>query len=624
MIRVLQSPLAAAALAAVLVPAASAQLGFTSHGPIDPNHGFPTNYVDTNGQSLDLCITDPILCGLLAPVTLTNPALPFPNNYGGTFAEENFYNRCVAKMNTNGTSLATLVIALEGAFLNGPVVAGDQMVFSRVRIRAAGLIAGQTYTVTTPVGIYTFVANGNNSINNTDQAGGGFGGDFETALTGHSGPFLRWDTGLPILDAAGREYLGNPALDHTITGSPAGTNFFRIDGPSVGGPGVNRVETNVFQVIGLKTAPILPPAPVAAFNAAPLTGVSPLSVSFSDVSTGTITSWLWDFGDGSLSTLQNPSHLYGVGTYAVSLTVTGPGGSNTLTKPALIGVTAAPPPAPVAQFNAAPLSGTAPLNVAFTDASTGSISSWSWSFGDGGTSTLASPSHSYAAAGLYSVSLTVTGPGGSNSITKPNLIQVNGAPPPAPVAAFNAAPLSGNVPLTVAFTDASTGAISGWSWNFGDGATSTLQSPSHVYSAAGIYSVSLTVSGAGGSNTLLRANLITASNPAPVGLTISNPVPGVAGVANTIVITGCRPNSTVGIISGMVLGANVFNTGRCPGGIPIGIARPNRTLGNARANAAGVATFVTTPPASSAGRIFHFQAVEPSSCSASNIVSEQL
>src|ERR1051326_7941638 len=122
------------------------------------------------------------------------------------------------------------------------VVAGDQITFARVRIRIGALVAGQTYTVTTPVGTFTFVATGG-SINNTDQAGGVVAGDFVSALSGHAGPFLKWDTGLPIFDAAGHEYVGNFGLAHTITGSPAGTNFFRVDGPAVGGAGVNRLQT---------------------------------------------------------------------------------------------------------------------------------------------------------------------------------------------------------------------------------------------------------------------------------------------------------------------------------------------------------------------------------------------
>ena len=77
------------------------------------------------------------------------------------------------------------------------------------------------------------------------------------------------------------------------------------------------------------------PAPLANFDADALTGRAPLAVSFTDQSMGSITSWEWDFGDGSISTEQNPSHTYtdpDPVTYTVSLTVTGPGGPYTETK----------------------------------------------------------------------------------------------------------------------------------------------------------------------------------------------------------------------------------------------------------------------------------------------------
>jgi PKD repeat protein len=90
-----------------------------------------------------------------------------------------------------------------------------------------------------------------------------------------------------------------------------------------------------------------PPAPVAAFVGAPLSGVSPLSVPFSDQSTGSPTSWLWSFGDGATSTQQNPLHVYAAaGTYNVTLTVTNAQGSNALSKAAYVTVSAPPPPPP--------------------------------------------------------------------------------------------------------------------------------------------------------------------------------------------------------------------------------------------------------------------------------------
>jgi PKD repeat protein len=174
-------------------------------------------------------------------------------------------------------------------------------------------------------------------------------------------------------------------------------------------------------------------------------------------------------------------------------------------------------PPPVAAFSGTPTAGPAPLTVAFSDASSGSITAWSWDFGDGATSTAQNPSHTYTASGSYTVSLTVTGPGGSTTATKTNYISV--APPsePPPVAAFSATPTVGPAPLTVAFSDASSGSITAWSWDFGDGATSTAQNPSHTYTASGSYTVSLTVTGPGGSDSEVKTNYITVS-PTSAGL----------------------------------------------------------------------------------------------------------
>ena len=166
-------------------------------------------------------------------------------------------------------------------------------------------------------------------------------------------------------------------------------------------------------------------------------------------------------------------------------------------------------PPPVANFTGTPTTGTAPLTVGFTDTSTGSPTAWSWGFGDSGTSTAQHPSHQYASAGNYTVSLTATNAGGSDGETKTNYITVTVAPP---VANFTGNPTSGTVPLTVAFTDTSTGSPTSWSWNFGDSGTSTVQSPSHQYTSTGSYTVSLTATNAGGSDGETKTNYISVTS----------------------------------------------------------------------------------------------------------------
>ena len=146
---------------------------------------------------------------------------------------------------------------------------------------------------------------------------------------------------------------------------------------------------------------------------------------------------------------------------------------------------------PVANFSGTPTSGNKPLTVQFTDGSSGSITSRSWTFGDGGTSSAQNPSHQYTSTGTYTVSLTVTGPGGTDTETKTGYITVSETPP---VADFSGTPTTGNRPLTVQFTDNSTN-VTSRSWTFGDGGTSTQLNPSHQYSSTGTYTVTLTVTG---------------------------------------------------------------------------------------------------------------------------------
>ncbi len=107
---------------------------------------------------------------------------------------------------------------------------------------------------------------------------------------------------------------------------------------------------------------------------------------------------------------------------------------------------------PVADFTASPTSGYAPLTVQFTDRSSGAITDRVWNFGDGGTDTVPNPVHTYNATGVYTVSLTVSGPGGSNALIRTNFITVTETPPTATVVRISPASASANagVPITVA------------------------------------------------------------------------------------------------------------------------------------------------------------------------------
>jgi PKD repeat protein len=432
------------------------------------------------------------------------------------------------------------------------------------------------------------------------------------------------------------------AGDYTVT--LTATNAFGFD---------DEVKLNYVAA----TAPPQNP-PVAAFVGSPLSGEIPLTVDFTDQSTEAPTSWLWDFGDGNTSTLQNPSHTYTVaGDYTVTLTATNAFGFDDEVKLNYIAATAPPQNPPVAAFVGAPTSGYAPLTVNFTDQSTENPTSWLWNFGDGNTSTAQNPSHVYADLGTYTVTLTATNAYGSDGETKVDYIAVADQPPfeqvfalsdipvlgtvtgnytntyvsdnsyevitevastnhpvkvtsnlqhkwnfsvgggtgvtfyleayrpdngdgddfafeystddatylplvtvassteqvysvalpdaltgtvyvrvtddnrswdltsmdpiyidqmyieystapSPPVANFAGSPVSGNVPLTVNFTDLSTGAPDTWAWNFGDGGTSTAQNPSHQYMALGQYTVTMTATNAYGSDVETKTNYI--------------------------------------------------------------------------------------------------------------------
>ena len=238
-------------------------------------------------------------------------------------------------------------------------------------------------------------------------------------------------------------------------------------------------------------------------------------VQFNDTSFNA-TSWFWIFDGINTSTAQNPVFNYSVpGIYSVNHSSSNAHDTFWTNKSNYI--IAYPPGVigPVAGFTGIPASGTPPLTVQFTDQSTGSPTSWNWSFGDGNYSNLQSPAHTYAFAGLFTVGLSATNAAGSNLSTRSNYITVISSIIP-PTAFFIGTPTAGTAPLTVQFTDQSTGSPTIWNWSFGDGSYSTARNPPHTYSVNGTYTVSLNVTNAAGSNTAIRANYIYVSTIPPV------------------------------------------------------------------------------------------------------------
>ena len=172
----------------------------------------------------------------------------------------------------------------------------------------------------------------------------------------------------------------------------------------------------------------------------------------------------------------------------------------------------------VADFSGNPTSGCAPLTVTFTDQSSGEINTWAWDFGDGGTSNEQNPVYIYQNAGTYTVSLTVTGPEGSDTETKANYITVSDVP----LADFYGSPDSGSAPLTVNFYDQSSGNPSNWSWDFGEGGTSNEQNPGYTYTSPGIYTVSLTVSNDCGTDIETKLDYITVTETVVFEIHVDN------------------------------------------------------------------------------------------------------
>lgn len=241
-------------------------------------------------------------------------------------------------------------------------------------------------------------------------------------------------------------------------------------------------------------------APVASFTYTS-SGANGLTVNFTDTSTqagGTIGSWNWAFGDGQSATTQNPQHTYAEGgAYTVQLTVvssTGSGLSDDETKAINI-------PALTASFTETSSGLTATFASNSFTAPSYQIVTYYWDFGDGHTQSGAqgTVSHTYANPGTYNATLMVqdtsSGSPISSAYVRAITVAATGSVNQPPTVSFTADVTN----LSVAFTDQTTSdasTIVSWLWAFGDGATSTDQNPTHAYSMAGTFTVTLTATDA--------------------------------------------------------------------------------------------------------------------------------
>lgn len=309
-----------------------------------------------------------------------------------------------------------------------------------------------------------------------------------------------WDFG----DGTTSTTPGNVSHTYTIAGSRTVTLTL-----------VNSVGTtstqSVINIVG---------APVAQFLVGPdtnpdVSATAPFALMFTDQSAGSPTSWLWNFGDGNISSERNPSHTYStLGDFTVSLLVTNAAGSNTATvthavqvgEPTIANFTYTTPTRPT--------SDTSPFSVTFTDTTTKLPTSWLWDFGDGATSTQQNPTHTYTSWGRFTVTLTATNVlsntaldvGQTSVKTMVDLVNIG----LAPTSAFTLSSSVGSLPITVTATDASTNAPTSWLWDFGDGSpVVNTQQASHVYTSYGTRTVTLIATNIVGSHTSTQSIVVT-------------------------------------------------------------------------------------------------------------------
>lgn len=239
--------------------------------------------------------------------------------------------------------------------------------------------------------------------------------------------------------------------------------------------------------------------PVAEFTSDRVDGCVPLIVNFQDLSSENPSAWSWSFpgGNPETSTDQNPFVVYDQkGTYDVTLTVTNSAGSNTITKTAYINAQ----DSPVANFSYV-ITGS---NVQFTNESSDDAINFLWDFGDGSSSVEENPLHTYLQDGTYTVVLSATNACGTTYHSETFTIETN------VVADFTTIISEGCAPLTVGFTDASSSNVTNWEWTFEGGTpgTSNVQNPIIIYNEAGTFDVTLIVSNAQSTDTIVKKDYI--------------------------------------------------------------------------------------------------------------------
>ncbi|MCD6066346.1 MAG: hypothetical protein K0S33_1172 [Bacteroidetes bacterium] len=253
------------------------------------------------------------------------------------------------------------------------------------------------------------------------------------------------------------------------------------------------------------------PAPVATFGVVGGNNACNLNVVFNNTSTmtgGQQMQFLWDFGDGTSSFMEQPTHTYlSEGTYTVMLiaSTNSTGCSDTTTQVVVIDF----PPTP--QFvNAGVCAGS---TIQFTNQTPGltGTESWVWNFGDQATATTLNANHIYAIAGSYNVSLQITNTNGcTGSVTSAIVIA------PLPAASFTSTTVcDGQANAFTSTATIATGTLTNWSWDFDADGTSdnSLSNPNYTFPGDGSYNVSMTVTSNAGCVSSVTNIAVVKPNP---------------------------------------------------------------------------------------------------------------
>ncbi|MFT4535737.1 MAG: PKD repeat protein [Saprospiraceae bacterium] len=304
-----------------------------------------------------------------------------------------------------------------------------------------------------------------------------------------------------------------------------------------------------------------------------------LVVTFTDQSSGAV-SYAWSFGDGNTSTAINPTHTYSEeGVYTVTLETTNECGTTAES----ISINNYTPVS--ASFTSDITNGCADLEVGFIDQSSSNVTSWSWTF-DGGTpatSVLQNPIVTYSTAGQYKVKLTVSHPESSETVTLTNYISVSDDP----ITSFEFF----NDLFDVEFSNTTIEGAT-YSWNFGDGTTSSMINPSHTYGEEGAYNVVLTATNTCGTTTASQMVEINSLPTAAFNATNS---------------TGCGP-LTVDFNNNSSSNAETF-AWTFEGGTPATSMDENPTVTYASAGSYPVMLVVTSPAGMDESTIENFVVV---------------